>query len=592
MKKNIVLTLLLTAAATIGLKAQSYQERAQAYIKQYCRLAVLEQQRSGIPAAITLAQGIHETSAGASELATNANNHFGIKCKKSWTGETYSYTDDAPDECFRKYKAAEESYKDHSDYLATSPRYAELFKLSPTDYAAWAIGLRKCGYATNPKYATILIKLVEDYHLQEYTYVAMQNPGAYTTDIAKVEKEIIPEKDAPETASADILPTTPSPVVGTTYGMPTPNPKSNIKVNNDYHDETVAIKQAEQTQEDKPITYPPFGEQVRVHGLKAVYARKGDMPLEYALKHDIRYERLLEFNDISDKPLPDNMYLYLERKHARGMNATHIVKEGENMLKIAQYEGMQIKSIRMLNKLAMGEEPVAGTVLQLQEPAAAKPELVAGTQVQPANVPVPEPYLVKKDEGASIKNIEQIPVPAPGEEVVATIPAEPATETIVSSNQPATVGPEPVVNIANEKPVEEVIAEEEHASLPPQTLPESPKEEAKPADEFDALKARFDRVVYAKRDATTPTSEQPAIPPSEIKKETVAAVPAAKEPAPKKEETKEELLTVKGKKYYTVKKGDTAFSIAKRNNITMRDLLDMNDLDFRELKVGQKLRIQ
>ena len=103
------------------------------YIDQYKLLAVSEQKRSGIPAAITLAQGIHETQAGNSELATQANNHFGIKCKKEWTGETFAHTDDAPDECFRKYKRAEDSYLDHSNYLSKTPRYANLFKLSVTD---------------------------------------------------------------------------------------------------------------------------------------------------------------------------------------------------------------------------------------------------------------------------------------------------------------------------------------------------------------------------------------------------------------------------------------------------------------------------
>jgi LysM repeat protein len=591
MKKNIVLTLVLTACFAITAKAQSYEERAQAYIKTYCRMAVLEQQRSGIPAAITLAQGIHETSAGASELATEANNHFGIKCKKAWTGETFAHTDDAPDECFRKYKTAEESYKDHSDYLSTSPRYAELFKMSPTDYAAWAVGLRKCGYATNPKYATVLIKLIEDYHLQEFTYVALENPGSYSNDVAKVEKEIIPEKDAPETASANIPAAIP---VGTTYGMPMPAVKASSKIVVD-QDVTDA----------GPITYPPFGELVKVNGLKAVYAKKGDMPLEYALKYNIRYERLLEFNDINDRPLPDNMYLYLERKHARGMHNTHVVKEDDNMLKVAQYEGMQLKSIRMLNKLALGEEPVAGTVLQLQEDAQVKPEVVATTKVQPANIPVPEPYIVQKEtpaiETQQEAKAEPIAAPPAGEEVVAKIPVDNTPETVVSYNDiaPAVKGPTPAVNIANEQPVEEVIAEEKvQQALPPQTLPAEPKKEEKPVDEFDALKAKFDRVVYAGRDAkaaeTSVAEPAAATPKAEAPKQEPVAKPELKkeEVAKKQEQPKEELVTVKGKKYYTVKKGDTAFGIAKRNNLTMRELLNLNDLDFRELQVGQKLRVQ
>ena len=164
-----------------------------------------EQKRSGIPASITLAQGIHETSAGNSELATNANNHFGIKCKKSWTGETYSYTDDAPDECFRKYGSPEQSYVDHSDYLSTSPRYAVLFTYKPTDYASWAHGLKKCGYATNPRYAQILIRLVEEYQLQEYTYAAIN--GDIVKDVAMQgrENEVVPEHDVPATTAVPAI---------------------------------------------------------------------------------------------------------------------------------------------------------------------------------------------------------------------------------------------------------------------------------------------------------------------------------------------------------------------------------------------------
>ena len=137
-----------------GVYAQDYNARVQQYIEQYKDLAIAEQKRSGIPAAITLAQGIHETGAGNSELATEANNHFGIKCKKEWKGMTFTHTDDAPNECFRKYQRAEDSYKDHSDYLRSGTRYSKLFSLSMTDYAGWAIGLRQCGYATNPAYAT------------------------------------------------------------------------------------------------------------------------------------------------------------------------------------------------------------------------------------------------------------------------------------------------------------------------------------------------------------------------------------------------------------------------------------------------------
>src|SRR5690606_35110935 len=113
--------------------------------------------RSGVPAAITLAQGILESESGNSELVKKSNNHFGIKCKSTWTGDTVSHDDDANGECFRAYKNASDSYRDHSDFLRGNKRYADLFKLSQDDYAGWAKGLKKAGYATNPRYPDLLI---------------------------------------------------------------------------------------------------------------------------------------------------------------------------------------------------------------------------------------------------------------------------------------------------------------------------------------------------------------------------------------------------------------------------------------------------
>lgn len=137
------------------------------YIEQYAALAVKEMERTGIPASIKIAQGIHETNAGKSDLVLQSNNHFGIKCKSSWTGDKVYHNDDAEGECFRKYEDAKASYLDHSDYLKSQPRYAFLFEYDANDYAAWAWGLKKAGYATNPIYAQTLIKYIETYQLNE-----------------------------------------------------------------------------------------------------------------------------------------------------------------------------------------------------------------------------------------------------------------------------------------------------------------------------------------------------------------------------------------------------------------------------------------
>ena len=185
------------------------QSKRTAYIDQWKDVAIREMRLYNIPASITLAQGILESGDGQSRLATKANNHFGIKCHKGWTGGKIYHDDDKKGECFRKYKNAEESFRDHSEFLSTRSRYASLFELDRTDYKGWAKGLKKAGYATSPTYATSLIKLIEQWELHQYDLeglgdellpeeriLAMANGAKYVTleegesleDIAKLYK--------------------------------------------------------------------------------------------------------------------------------------------------------------------------------------------------------------------------------------------------------------------------------------------------------------------------------------------------------------------------------------------------------------------
>ena len=157
-----------------GLPSKYEQERLD-YIQQYKDLAIVEMHRTGIPASITLAQGLHESNAGKSPLAINANNHFGIKCKSYWNGQTYFHKDDDTDafgrlteSCFRSYETAVESYVDHSNFLQQSSHYAPLFDFEKTDFVSWAWGLKQCGYATDPNYAIKLIQLIHKYDLTVY----------------------------------------------------------------------------------------------------------------------------------------------------------------------------------------------------------------------------------------------------------------------------------------------------------------------------------------------------------------------------------------------------------------------------------------
>src|SRR5690606_2929428 len=158
--------------SSLGVAAQG-KEIIYEYIETYKDAAILEMQRTGVPAAIKLAQGIHETMAGQSPLVLKSNNHFGIKCKQGYDGTYVLHDDDRPQERFMKYEDAGQSYRDHSDFLEGRSRYAALFQLDPTDYAGWAYGLKKAGYATNPKYPQLLINIIEKYDLETYTLMGL-----------------------------------------------------------------------------------------------------------------------------------------------------------------------------------------------------------------------------------------------------------------------------------------------------------------------------------------------------------------------------------------------------------------------------------
>lgn len=164
--KNVILAALLFYSAM--LTAQTRNSAYQSYIDRYKGIAVSQMKQYGVPASITLAQGILESDAGRSMLSVEGNNHFGIKCHSDWKGRTVYYDDDRRGECFRSYGSAEESFRDHSLFLTTGSRYASLFELKVTDYKGWAKGLKKAGYATNPQYADKLISIIELYDLSRY----------------------------------------------------------------------------------------------------------------------------------------------------------------------------------------------------------------------------------------------------------------------------------------------------------------------------------------------------------------------------------------------------------------------------------------
>ena len=185
MKPNSI-ALLTLGVSLLALSANG-QDRLtrEEYIQKYKSLAVEEMEVYGIPASITMAQALLESDNGNGRLAREGNNHFGIKCKSTWTGATISHDDDAKGECFRKYPSVEASFNDHSEFLDKSARYQDLFKLDPMDYKGWAYGLKQAGYATNPAYAELLIKIIEDnqlYHLDRGEEIAPPIMGTPATE--------------------------------------------------------------------------------------------------------------------------------------------------------------------------------------------------------------------------------------------------------------------------------------------------------------------------------------------------------------------------------------------------------------------------
>ena len=202
MNPNRIVPLLIAAVLNVATLLGQQKLSREEYIRRYKGLAVEEMDIYGIPASIKMAQALLESDNGNGRLAREANNHFGIKCKSTWTGATISHDDDAAGECFRKYASVEDSYRDHSEFLDRSERYQDLFKLDPLDYKGWAYGLKQAGYATNPQYAELLIKIIEDnrlYLLDEGRDIDPQIMGN------RPDKQALIAEEIPHAAPADIV---------------------------------------------------------------------------------------------------------------------------------------------------------------------------------------------------------------------------------------------------------------------------------------------------------------------------------------------------------------------------------------------------
>ncbi len=310
--KHILSVCLIVCTAFSFVSGQSAVKLSRdAYIEKYAPIAMEEMKRTGIPASITLAQGCLESDNGNSRLAREGNNHFGIKCHDDWQGKRIYHDDDARGECFRQYKSAEESYVDHSDFLTTKQRYADLFELRTDDYRGWAHGLKKAGYATSPTYAEKLITIIEE------------------NDLHRFDTEVLAGN-----------------------GVPSRQERAGRSVH-------------------KP-GISSSGRKIMVNNrVEFIIARRGDSPQSLRKELDLYPNEIYRYNDISkDAIISEGDIIYLQPKRikaARGYEV-HKAEAGETMHDIAQKYGIRLDKLLERNQMIEGEEPMEGDEIYLRHP--------------------------------------------------------------------------------------------------------------------------------------------------------------------------------------------------------------------------------
>lgn len=296
-----LISIFITASAT----AQSYRsDVTSAYIERFYKTAIKDMYEYKIPASITLAQGILESGSGRSDLATEANNHFGIKCTSDYNGKKFFKDDDKKNDCFRVYADAAESYRDHALFLTQRKHYAPLFELKTTDYKGWAKGLKKCGYATNPKYPELLIAVIEQNDLQRFD----KNPEKY-----------LKEDDYKINGTTDVI---------------APNPTPSV-VNGS------------------------------INGVECITIKPGDTFYGLSKRYNKSIEALKKINDFpEDYVLKAGETFFVKKKKKKFKAAKyHVVQKGETLLSISQAYGIRKRSLMKMNKL--NSEPAVGSKLVL-----------------------------------------------------------------------------------------------------------------------------------------------------------------------------------------------------------------------------------
>lgn len=544
--------IVLIATLPTFLIAQKGDLTTDEYINKFKNIAIQEMERSGIPASITLAQGIHESAYGNSNLAKKANNHFGIKCTKDWEGKKmYKWDDEAQKSCFRVYVSAEESYVDHTDFLLNRKHYAFLFDYDRSDYKKWAKGLKKAGYATDPKYPDKLIRTIEKYKLAQYDRAT----GILTYDTTRI-------KNLPIAKAGN--------------------------------------------QKTKPRSFffkkykPGF---FRTNGATYAISRKGESALAVAKRFGIPYKRFLKFNDLQDgDELMDYQPAYIQPKRAtyKGEETFYKVEKDITMYEIAQEFGVKLSSLLSQNLLEAGEEPQNGELIMLKETALSKPKLRSKYHVDT----LPSPYLEEED----VKKVKT-PIQPPKVVIPKVERPKPQAIEINTPTYDQTVYADTTkinTSVSKNKAflnvnVTSTATTTEHTTTVKRTtVIRRPKTQPVPKSNPDALfkpvEKNTTKVVVPK---PSDVSKKLVIPTEEpihkpvVKKTGIGStkdyqstpIVVKKEPVEERVAEKETFL------YHVVQKGETLYRIYRKYGISVGEIQRVNNLTSTTLDIGAKLKI-
>lgn len=341
MKRKVSLLALFSFAFSFS---QTWKTEEQ-YIQKFAQYAVEEMEKYNIPASITLAQGMLETGGGQSILAQQGNNHFGIKCKEDWTGKTMKYTDDAPNECFRVYDDPRQSYEDHSKFLVYRPYYKGLFELDPKDYKSWAHGLKKAGYATNPRYAYILIDKIEKYRLYEFDSI---NKDQVVEKLVSRFPDLANDASFMAKNTQKVVPAEAPKVV---VDAPEPRKMTKSEVL-----QLISIK-----------SHPNENLRYVVIPSEPDYDDASVVDLEdVSRKYEVSSSKLAQWNELSSSMLKEGQIIFLEKKNASGTVATYNAEKGDDMYKVAQKFAIRLDKLYRKNRMQIGDRIQEGQIIYLK----------------------------------------------------------------------------------------------------------------------------------------------------------------------------------------------------------------------------------